>query len=71
MVNANGKTWVKSKWMNVKREVTIDNKVPEQVGEDGVWKHRRRDGLWVGEGMPPLLYQSSPNSSEDSEEPRI
>lgn len=29
MLNADGKTWVESKWVNVKREVTIDNTVPE------------------------------------------
>lgn len=40
MLNANAKSWVKGKWVNVKREVTIDNKISEQVGEDEVSKHR-------------------------------
>lgn len=40
MLNVNAKSWVKGKWVNVKREVTIDNKISEQVGEDEVSKHR-------------------------------
>lgn len=32
MLNANGKAWVKSTWVKVKRTVTVDNQVSEQVG---------------------------------------
>lgn len=32
MLSANGKAWVTSKWVKVKRKVTIGNKVSEQVG---------------------------------------
>lgn len=34
MLNADGKTWVERKRVNVKREVTTDNKVPDQVGDE-------------------------------------
>lgn len=34
LLNADGKTWVERKRVNVKREVTTDNKVPDQVGDE-------------------------------------
>lgn len=74
MLNADGKTWVESKWVNVKREVTIDNTVPEQVRGDKV--RNTGGGIGIGQGKEHYLScnRAVPiytTSKEDLEEPSI